>query len=123
MIPNTRTRCAAAAIVIGATTAITFPAASTAAPEWNIGAYDRCMQGVQDAIADGNIAQGNEVDAYRECCERTGGVYSDNGKGFAECHTASDPKPYTPGRLPSHTLTPVNPLHPGNVTQDITQTP
>ena len=120
MITNTRTRIAAASMMAAAAAAIAFPATSTAAPEWDIGAYDRCMQGVQDAIADGNIAQGNETDAYRECCERTGGVYSSNGKLFPECHTASDPKPYAPGRLPSHTLTPVSPLNPGDVTQGIT---
>ena len=123
MTTNTRTRSAAAAIVIAATTAIAFPATSTAAPEWDIGAYDRCMQAVQDAIADGNIAKGNETDAFRECCERTGGVFSPNANLYAQCHTASDPKSYAPSRLPSRTLTPVSPLNPGDVTQDITQTP
>jgi hypothetical protein len=80
------------------------------------------MQVVQDAINEGRIAEGNEVDAYRECCERTGGVFSPNGNLYPQCHTASDPKPYTPGDLPSHKLSPVNPLHPGDVTLDITQT-
>jgi hypothetical protein len=64
------------------------------------------MQVVQDAIDNGKVAKGNEDDAYRQCCERTGGLYSPNGNIFAECHTASDPKPYAPGRLPSHTLNP-----------------
>ena len=120
MNTKARTRSAAAAVFIAATTAIAFPTAASAAPEWDIGAYDHCMQVVQDAIDNGKIAKGNEDDAYRQCCERTGGVYSPNGNIFAECHTASDPKPYAPSRLPSHTLTPVSPLHPGDVTQGIT---
>jgi hypothetical protein len=119
---NTRTRSAVAAVSIAATTAIAFPAISTAAPEWDIGAYDHCMETVKQMISEGKIAKGNEVDAYRECCERSGGVFSPNANLYPQRHTASDPKPFTPRDLPSHTLTPVTPLHPGDVTPVFTPT-
>ncbi|MEO3757459.1 hypothetical protein ABGB19_04090 [Mycobacterium sp. B14F4] len=53
------------------------PAIACAAPnqEWDIGAYDRCMKAVEDAWLNGEL-NGPVGDAQRECCEKTGGVWS-----------------------------------------------
>ena len=57
--------------------ASTDPAVACAAPrEWDIGAYDACSTRVDDAWIAGSISDDSHTDAYRECCEKTGGIWS-----------------------------------------------
>lgn len=79
---DTFTRYVAPAVVLAAATlgvsAAGQPATACAAPntgEWDIGAYDRCMQAVDNAWLRGELS-GPVGDAHRECCEKTGGVWS-----------------------------------------------
>jgi hypothetical protein len=101
------TRCAAAVAFVSATAAIAFPATAVAAPEWDIGAYDHCMATVKAMLYEGKISESNASDAFRECCERTGGLWSLNGNLYPQCHAPSNAKPFT---VPSetHVLTPVS---------------
>jgi hypothetical protein len=50
--------------------------ASAAPREWDIGAYDACSTRVDDAWIAGKISDASHIDAYRECCEKTGGIWS-----------------------------------------------
>jgi hypothetical protein len=53
------------------------PALACAAPrEWDIGAYDACSTRVDDAWIAGAISEASHLDAYRECCEKTGGIWN-----------------------------------------------
>ena len=66
-----------AAVATFSGSAFTDPAAAWAAPrEWDIGAYDACSTRVDDAWIAGSISDDSHVDAYRQCCENTGGIWS-----------------------------------------------
>jgi hypothetical protein len=55
------------------------PAVACAAPtEWDIGAHDACTTRVDDAWVRGDISDANHGDAYRECCEKTGGIWDNS---------------------------------------------
>ena len=58
-----------------AATPLAYPAIATAADEWDIGIYDRCIQ-----------EQGDSTFAQHYCCDRSGGVWiprkvADNNSG------------------------------------------
>jgi hypothetical protein len=110
------TRTAPAAVFVAASVALAFPAVATALPEWDIGSYDSCIAKVEDNWQRGKIA--NLTDAYRECCLKTGGVWTNEG---SQSHCVAPPKEAQVSRLPSHVLTPVQPLAPGTIT--LTPTP
>jgi hypothetical protein len=58
--------------------AVAEPVVACAAPqEWDIGAYDACIKKAEDLFLRGEIE--NLSDAERECCEKTGGVWSPHG--------------------------------------------
>jgi hypothetical protein len=84
MTPRTSTYLRRLALAIPFVVAATFsgsafgdPAVACAAPkEWDVGAFDACTARVDDAWARGLISDDSHVDAYRECCERSGGIYS-----------------------------------------------
>lgn len=84
MAPRTSTcvrRLALASVFAAAATfssgAFGNPAVACAAPtEWDIGAYDACSTRVDDAWIAGSISDDSHADAYRECCEKTGGIWS-----------------------------------------------
>ena len=60
------------------------PAIACAAPrEWDIGAFDACTARVDDAVARNAISEDNWLDAYRECCQKTGGIVTPGNVG--EC--------------------------------------
>lgn len=87
------------------------PAVATAAPkEWDIGSYDGCVARVEDNWDRGKIASENLVDAYRECCEKSGGVWSNEGLN-SHCVAPPAEAEWTrdPGRLPTGVLEPLRP--------------
>ncbi len=76
----------AAGITIGTTAGN--PTTAFAVPnsgDWDVGAYDRCIAAVDDAWARGLIE--DITGAHRECCEKSGGVWSPLGPepGNAKC--------------------------------------
>ncbi len=88
MTPRTSTYLRRLALAIPLAVAATFsasafgdPAIACAAPrEWDIGAYDACSTRVDDAWIRGAISEENHIDAYRECCEKTGGDWNPASK-------------------------------------------
>ena len=117
-------RTASAAVFLATTVALVTPATATAAPEWDIGAYDRCMDIVKEMYGKGKIAQDSLGDAFRECCERTGGVFSPNGNDYAQCHAPPAQGRVGPSDLPTQTFTP-DPViaPPGAITQTFSPAP
>jgi hypothetical protein len=73
---------AAAATLSGS--AFGAPAVACAEPrEWGIGAFDACTARVDDAVTRGAISEENWLDAYRECCQKSGGIVTPGNVG--EC--------------------------------------
>lgn len=90
--------------------ALASPAVSTAEPkEWDIGSYDSCVAKVEDNFNRGNIAAENLADGYRECCLRSGGVWSGQGD---QGHCVAPPAQANVSTIPSHVLTPSQPVIP-----------
>ena len=94
------------------------PATACAAPqEWDIGAYDRCIAGVDVAWGEGKIATENLNDAYRECCEKSGGIWSSLGgsAGAGKCVAPpanAETQPTLPGVAPPPVGATQNPAPP-----------
>ncbi len=63
----------AAGIAFGAT-----PIAS-ALPEWDIGAFDQCMAGLDPAVKDGTLSQGEILQWQIKCCRTSGGNWDSIG--------------------------------------------
>jgi hypothetical protein len=87
------------------------PATACAAPrEWDIGAFDACTARVDDAVAGGLIREDDWLDAYRECCQKTGGIVTPGNVGECaappveqaqEAEKQPAPLPAPPGLLDS----------------------
>jgi hypothetical protein len=105
----------AAAAALGGS-AVGDPAIACAAPrEWDIGTYDRCIAGVDVAWAEGKIATENLNDAYRECCEKSGGIWSSLGGGAGKCVAPpanAETQPTLPGVAPPPVGATQNPAPP-----------
>jgi hypothetical protein len=53
---------------------------ASALPEWDIGAYDRCVANIPKDVLDA----GHYTDAVHECCLKTGGIW-DGSKSENSC--------------------------------------
>jgi hypothetical protein len=105
----------AATAVLGLT-ALAEPASASALPdtpgEWDIGAYDQCVNSGENQLPDKPNAQ---EDHLQYCCINSGGVWNASLKKCQAPPAEPAPAPATrvPGRLPVHTLEPVeNPAYP-----------
>jgi hypothetical protein len=104
-------------------------ATADAAPEWDVTATTKCDNRADILWSQGKIT--DLVGAYRECCEKNGGVWSDNGNGTPECHApaANAPgRPIPPGVIKPGVITqaptPDLPFAPrGDITQTFTPAP
>ena len=67
-----------AALALGL--AIGSAALANAVPEWDIGAYDRCVKNIPDDV----LAGEHGTDAIHECCLKTGGIW-DGTKSENSC--------------------------------------
>lgn len=52
------------------------PIACAAPRELDVGSYDNCTGRVDDAWARGTISRENQIDAYRQCCNLSGGDWN-----------------------------------------------
>jgi hypothetical protein len=85
------------------------PATACAEPrEWDVGAFDACTARVDDAVTRGVIRESDWLDAYRECCKKSGGIVTPGNVGEcaappaeqaqeAERQPAPPPAPLAPG--------------------------
>lgn len=67
-------------------------AVANALPEWDIGAYDRCVANIPTDVLDA----GHYTDAVHECCLKTGGIW-DGTKSENSCGA---PPAEQSGRIP-----------------------
>ncbi|MFY9918865.1 MAG: hypothetical protein WAL26_10745 [Mycobacterium sp.] len=92
--------------------ALTFPAAASALPdtpgEWDIGAYDRCVNSGENQLPDKPNAQEDHI---RYCCENSGGIWNAAAKKCVAppAEPADAPVTKGPGRIPTGVLEPVRP--------------
>jgi hypothetical protein len=96
--------------------ALADPASASALPdtpgEWDIGAYDQCVNAGENQLPDKPNAQ---EDHLQYCCINSGGVWNASLKKCQAppAEPAQGPATRVPGRLPVHTLEPVeNPAYP-----------
>ena len=96
-----------AAATLGAVAALATATNANAVPEWDIGAYDQCWNS--------GIGRGFTQEEFDEhvhhCCVNSGGVWN---AALKKCQ--SPPAEAKVSRLPSHVLTPIQPLVPGTLT-------
>ena len=94
----------AAAFAAAAVTAFAFSAEAIALPdtpgEWDIGAFDRCVNSGENQLPDKPNAQEDHI---RYCCENSGGVWN---AGAKKCVAP----PMEPAEAPITKTTPVGPL-------------
>jgi hypothetical protein len=89
-------------------------AVANALPEWDIGAYDRCVARIPNDV----LLSGNYTDAVHECCLKTGGIW-DGTKSENSCvappaeRSGRNP---LPSDAPTHVIQPLPlPGPPGNI--------
>jgi hypothetical protein len=80
-------------------------AAANALPEWDIGAYDRCVARIPDDV----LLSGNYTDAVHECCLKTGGIWdgtkSENSCGAPPAEQSG--RNPLPSDAPTHVIQPL----------------
>jgi hypothetical protein len=106
----------AAALLFGGS-AFVNPAAACAAPqEWDLGAYDKCVDQAVTDYVNGKLTDRDLVAARAACCTKSGGVWSEvTYKCSAPAaQPAEGAAVVPPGRIPTHTLEPAEPA-PTNV--------
>jgi hypothetical protein len=94
--------------------AIGSAAVATALPEWDIGAYDRCVARIPNDV----LLSGNYTDAVHECCLKTGGIW-DGTKSENSCGAppvGQSGRTPLPGDAPTHVMQPLPlPGPPGDI--------
>jgi hypothetical protein len=98
--------------------AIGSAAVANALPEWDIGAYDRCVARIPNEV----LLSGNYTDAVHECCLKTGGIW-DGTKSENSCVA---PPAEQSGRIPLPTVVPSHVMQPSPLPgppRDIGQAP
>ena len=102
------------------------PAIACAAPqEWDIAAWDKCKNRVEDQWITGQIPDSNLEDAYKDCCARTGGAWNAGLHACVAPAESAAPR-VMPSGVPNQTLTPVPPPvvgNPGPITQTFEPAP
>jgi hypothetical protein len=77
-------------------------AIANALPEWDIGAYDRCVARIPDDV----LLSGNYTDAVHECCLKTGGIW-DGTKSENSCGAPpAEQSGRNPIDAPTHVMQP-----------------
>jgi len=119
---------AASVVFAAAGIALALPAVASALPdtpgEWDIGAFDRCVNSGENQLPDKPNAQEDHI---RYCCENSGGIWS-GGKCVAPpAEPAEAGWTRTPGRIPVGVFEPARPATPrvvdGGAVQPFTATP
>ena len=102
------TRCLAVpALAMGL--AIGSASVANALPEWDIGAYDRCIANIPTDVIVGEYGE----DAIHECCVKTGGVWNPN-KPYGNCEAPpveSQGRNPLPNEAPTHVIQPLSLIH------------
>ncbi len=95
----------AATAVLGAT-AFGGPGVAGAAPEWDIGEYDKCVAQADTDLINGKISGAVHEERVRNCCPETGGVSIPGVPAYAACRApaAAQGRTVPPG-LPNITQT------------------
>jgi hypothetical protein len=113
-IPAFLRRFVLASVVAAAATlsasAVVDPATAYAAPEWDIGAYDKCVGQADLDYLDGKISKAVHEERIRNCCPDTGGVSKPGVPLYDACGA---PPASAPGRT----------VRPGVITQTLTPAP
>lgn len=109
-------RTSAAAMFAAGAIALAFPATATALPDtpgdWDIGAYDQCVNSGEGQLPDKPNAQ---EDHLHYCCINSGGVWNAAAKKCQAppAEPAEAPQTRVPGRVPTQVLEPAaNPTYP-----------
>ena len=119
----------ASVVVVAATlsaSAVVDPATAYAAPEWDIGAYDKCVGQADSDWLDGKISKAVHEERVRNCCPDTGGVSKPGVPLYDACVAppANVPGRTIPPGVPKLTLTPAPVAPPlGDITQTFTPAP
>jgi hypothetical protein len=116
----------AATATIGGS-AIGEPATARAVPgEWDIGAYDECMQTADQLFAEGKLKGNQYEELMIHCCIGSGGVWQAAPGGGGKCVAPpANPANAQPGNA-THTLQPERPpvmQNPGDITQTFAPAP
>ena len=93
------------------------PATASAAPrEWDIGAYDDCVQAADELFLEGKINAATHLDLYNGCCVNSGGVLGPPPENLCSAPAANR---VPPSDLPTQTLTPALAITPppGDIAQ------
>lgn len=107
MKPQFRT--ASAALFAAAAIALAFPATASGLPdtpgEWDIGAYDRCVNSGENQLPDKPNAQEDHI---HYCCINSGGVWNAAAKKCQAppAEPAEAPQTRLPGRVPVQVFEP-----------------
>jgi hypothetical protein len=96
------------------------PVAWAVPGEWDIGAYDDCVQTVDRLFAEGKLKGNQYEELMIHCCIGSGGVWQQAPGGGGKCVAPPANPARAPSNVPTHTLQPEQPpvmQNPGNITQ------
>ncbi|KUI10701.1 hypothetical protein AU192_21975 [Mycobacterium lehmannii] len=89
------------AVIAVAIGALVPPAVSQAKDEWDIGAFDTCMDAAADRYMADKTTSAEHFEEQRFCCEMSGGVWSGGLCGAPPATAQSAPQaPWEAGRAP-----------------------
>jgi hypothetical protein len=108
-------------IAVGAIMLGNSATANAAPKEWDIGAYDACIDAADSLFIEGKINSATHLELTNGCCINSGGVLGPPPENLCSAPAANR---VPPSKLPTQTLTPaLATAPPGDITQTFAPAP